>query len=161
MNKNLPTDTIGTCVSDCGVGWAVVSGVCEQCDASCKECTAGLDPLKCSACFPGSVLYPPPLRTCVPGGCPAGYYIGPGSECIACDTANCLTCYGPGSTSCLTCHQTPVAKILKADTSECKVTCPSNYYVLSGKCYPCDATCATCNGPTRTNCLTCLPGKLR
>ena len=41
---------------------------------------------------------------------------------------------------------------------QCIKECPLGYYTQKSVCYPCYPTCLTCNGPDKTNCLTCDDG---
>ena len=74
-----------------------------------------------------------------------------------CDTS-CLTCSGPTSSECLSCHFN--AK-LTAGVCTCR-----DYYYLKDQTLPCGAdpcaacqrchiTCKTCYGPSSSNCLSC------
>ena len=134
---------------ECGTGKISINQICKNCHSSCKQCSAENDQFNCTACYIGNVLL---TGECISGGCPAGMFIATGGICQNCLTSTCETCFGPLATNCLTCNG---ADILKTDTSECVGSCPSNYYTVSGKCYPCDTGCATCDGPSSTNCLTC------
>lgn len=149
--------TLGNCLTTCPTGYSSVNKVCILCHTSCKECSAENDASACTSCNSPNVLTPLPDRICDPNGCPDGYYIAEGSVCVACDTDYCLTCYGPEINNCLSCES---GKFLKADTSECVVSCSSNYYYNGNACYPCDTSCATCDNPTKTSCLTCHSGYL-
>ncbi|RUS76822.1 hypothetical protein EGW08_015420 [Elysia chlorotica] len=44
--------------------------------------------------------------------------------------------------------------------SDCVPECPGQHYVADGDhvCHPCDASCASCSGPTLLQCLSCPPG---
>ena len=99
------------------------------------------------------------LNTCS-STCPNGQYFPSGVQiCYECNV-NCVTCSGT-ATTCLSCGTSVngLTLYLYTPTSECLSTCPGNTYGnTSNICDGCDATCATCNGPLATNCLTCSSG---
>lgn len=67
----------------------------------------------------------------------------------------CKTCTGPLPSQCLSCFENAALN----SSTECP--CLSNFYRAStdtitlSTCKPCDATCATCSGPTSTECKSC------
>ena len=120
---------------------------CDPCDSNCQTCiTTATTCLSCYSGFGwlGYVCYSP---------CPNGYFLN-GNNCTVCDT-KCTLC----STSATTCSAcTTTAYLLN---STCYTTCPNPYYNDNNAgagptlCLLCDAKCASCTGPTNTNCITC------
>lgn len=58
-----------------------------------------------------------------------------------------------GCTSTTVCNQCQATFTVKADNSGCY--CVAGKYLNVNTCSDCDASCATCNGGTASNCLTC------
>ena len=74
-----------------------------------------------------------------------------------CDTS-CLTCSGASSSDCSTCHT-------NAQLSNGVCSCRDYYYLKDAAmpcssdpcatCMRCEISCKTCDGPNKTNCLSC------
>jgi hypothetical protein len=81
------------------------------------------------------------------------------SVCVACDItcANCTV--NSNILTCNSCKTPDTQKLKSGDASRCECV-NQKYYLdtLSGGCSPCYFTCATCNGPLPTNCITCESG---
>lgn len=71
---------------------------------------------------------------------------------IAC-SSSCGTCAGSAD-FCLTCTSN-----LLASNGKCVSTCPSGTFSSSNSCLSCHADCATCSGPSFTQCSTCPPDR--
>ena len=73
--------------------------------------------------------------------------------CVQCD-ASCATCFGPLAWECATCA--PAHPLLDTP-STCVASCTPlrKYANSSAVCVDCDPACATCSGPSSTDCLSC------
>jgi hypothetical protein len=132
------------------------SNICRPCHVYCATCDDVTENscLTCSAAF----TYQPATKYCRRNCVSHQYYLPVLNSCPTCYT-NCLECSGPLSTECLSCYP---GSFKRADNS-CLLNCLANqYYDALGTmiCQNCHATCATCSGPTSTNCLTCPVGKV-
>jgi proprotein convertase subtilisin/kexin type 5 len=88
----------------------------------------------------------PDDHSCNP--CSLQYYADT-NGCSPCIT-DCSVCTGPtGCTTCTANHY------LYSNT--CVLTCPDGFTTSNNPniCYQCDSTCATCNGPSSSQCTTC------
>lgn len=68
----------------------------------------------------------------------------------------CAKCDGLTANDCTTCKTT--GSLLYYYSHQCLALCPDGYYQNSSDnniCTSCDSTCATCNGFTPSDCLTC------
>ncbi|KAJ6541936.1 insulin-like growth factor binding protein [Mycena capillaripes] len=151
----------GSCVSASSTGVCEGSnliadnnkGKCDTCGAKCTSCeiasfnvASTVNQLKCTGCLKGTVLSG---GQCV-DSCPTGSFLSPKDNvtCTACDPS-CSTCTG-SATSCLTCPSNQLAL-----NGKCVSTCPSNTFSASGACVACHPDCATCSGPSFTQCASC------
>jgi hypothetical protein len=106
-------------------GYYIINGFCQPCPANTQW--------DGTACQP-TVNCPPPAYVwngvkCI---CATGYYpIGAGGACVACDPNSS---YNSAQGTCY---------------------CNNGYYGNWQKCYSCDSSCATCSGPTNTQCTSC------
>ena len=92
--------------------------------------------------------------SCLKGTCTSFDNRYQAQKCLQCDSS-CSTCLGPGNTDCMGCN--PGYFIYWNNTQLlCPKVCPPGTYPDSSSvCQPCDSTCATCDGPLSTNCLSC------
>ena len=99
-----------------------------DCVADCAECNSDTS---CAECEAGSFW---------------------SNQTLICEKCSegCSNCSG-SATSCQTC---PMNTYLNPDNT-CSITCPNGYYESGGICVECDTTCATCNGTTAKDCITC------
>ncbi|KAJ7897319.1 insulin-like growth factor binding protein [Mycena olivaceomarginata] len=151
----------GSCVSASSTGVCDGSnliadnnkGKCDTCGAKCTTCeianfgvSSTVNQLKCTGCLKGTVLSG---GQCI-DSCPTGTFLSPKDNvtCTACD-ASCSTCSG-SPTTCLTCPSNQLAL-----NGKCVSTCPSNTFSASGACLACHPDCATCSGPSFTQCASC------
>ena len=77
----------------------------------------------------------------------------------ACD-ALCDGCSGAGSTACSACAASKYS--VDGTSLTCVSACAdagSNYFLDGSVCKQCDAVCATCGGPSSSECVTCASGK--
>lgn len=128
-----------------------VSRICQPCDPTCYQCTGASN--ICTACYNSQnrVLVG---TSCVCDSAGGFYDDGTSYVCPSCHYS-CLTCNGPGSSSCLTCDMvTPANRYFNVNACPCMV----GFYDASSKvCMPCHYSCATatCNGGTSTSCASC------
>ncbi|TFK34913.1 insulin-like growth factor binding protein [Crucibulum laeve] len=146
-------DSDGVCVGSGGFIADNVRQQCSTCGAKCTQCelpgfSAGtrISQVQCTKCIPGSVLS---QGKCVES-CPIGTFVSPQDNltCIACDSS-CNTCSGSAD-FCLTCSSNQLAS-----NGKCVSSCPSNSISSSGSCITCHPDCATCSGPSFTQCSSC------
>ena len=170
-----------TCVNPCPVGMYAntATNYCAPCfqatmgsqQQSCYTCNGPLS-THCLSCQAGQ-FYHPQTSTCQLV-CPPGTY--PNSITSTCDLCykstagggsgfSCKTCFGPDSTDCTSCSP---GLYLENETSTCVITCPKGTYADNQTwiCQPCydaqkqegslgEFSCATCDGPLSTHCLSC------
>lgn len=170
-NYHVPSKT---CVVNCPTGTFAntTTKLCDPCfqatassssdQQSCFTCNGPLVN-NCLSCYPGIYYYPQGLR-CVTT-CPIGSY--PNTITNVCDSCadSCASCIGPSSTECTSCGS---GLFLDISTSSCVGSCPNGTYpdAQTRVCEPCytakigdgQFSCATCNGPLPTQCLTCRTG---
>jgi proprotein convertase subtilisin/kexin type 5 len=80
------------CVSSCGLGYFILSGVCKVCNSACYTCDGTLSN-NCLSCNPLSLnkYYDSIQKTCNTT-CISGYYNDDSlNKCLLC-TNNCTTC---------------------------------------------------------------------
>ncbi|KCV69785.1 hypothetical protein H696_03230 [Fonticula alba] len=130
------------------------TGSCVPCHPGCASCTSG----SCHACGGGLLLTR--QGDCV-AVCPAGTY-GTDESCQPCDVS-CATCVGGQADQCASCAAGLALAEVADGVGSCRSTCPTGEYhdVPSGSCMPCDAACATCNGPSDRDCWRCASGVLQ
>lgn len=87
------------------------------------------------------------MPTCQ-AGCDSGFFLNNG-KCTKC-SANVNTCYS--SVVALSCMQS-----FFLSNQTCVANCPNAFYAnkVNLNCDACDNSCATCNGPTSSNCTSC------
>jgi hypothetical protein len=99
--------------------------------------------------------------------CNSGYRLASG-QCVACPS-NCNTCtLSSGTSVCTQCMTgyylnggacslilTQIKNCQQYSTTSSCGTCASGYYLKNSQCYPCSLLCATCDGDSFGNCLTC------
>ncbi|KCV67813.1 TKL protein kinase [Fonticula alba] len=91
--------------------------------------------------------------------CQAGTYSN-GESCQPCDVS-CATCIGPAASQCDSCA--PGLDFLADGPGRgaCISGCVDGQYRQGATCQPCDAACATCNGPSDRDCWRCMDGVLQ
>ncbi|KAL4499150.1 hypothetical protein ABPG72_017052 [Tetrahymena utriculariae] len=144
------------CVLSCPDGYFndATKNACSQCSLTCLTCTAPGDSNSCLTCSKTTYLL---NGQCV-SSCPQKYYsstsTNPSTQiCNKC-YQDCLTCSGPQNTDCKTC-QLPLYFV--AAISQCLASCPPKFYQNNplAQCSSCDPSCATCSGPSSSQCLSC------
>lgn len=151
-------------------GFNSIQLVLSTCHYTCYTCS-GSASNECLSCPPGTYLNPD--KTCK-STCPASYIKNyQTGECVTCfqyagdpSYQTCATCTGQFSTNCVTCGS---GTYFDTASGTCMSPCPDQKYgsVTTQKCEPCYSpstfpsstlACATCNGPSATNCLSCPEG---
>lgn len=142
------------CMETCVYGgWAdTVSGSCQPCATQCFSCTSANS--DCTVCAFGYFLQPG-QSNCLTT-CPVGYYKSYLRRiCARCDES-CSTC--DSASYCSTCNS---GYYLQPTSPRCLTSCPSNGYwpdPARNICSPCAFECASCNGPSNSNCSSCNSG---
>ena len=131
------------------------SGNCQPCESTCKNCLGPLQ-TQCNECpidrFRSQSAAP---FTCVLV-CQAQTYPDTIEKlCKPCD-ATCSSCQGPLANECTDCV-IGLKRTSLALTFNCIPSCLVGTFEENNICKVCDATCATCDGPTASDCLTCQP----
>uniref|UniRef100_UPI00358E187A proprotein convertase subtilisin/kexin type 5-like n=1 Tax=Myxine glutinosa TaxID=7769 RepID=UPI00358E187A len=146
----------GRCYATCPLGhfegMGANDGHCIPCHPSCGSCS-GPGVTNCEAC-------PPHLPRLFQGQClaecPRGTFYGTHSaDCQGCHTS-CFSCTGSKATMCSVCR----AGLRKDADGLCSAQpnpCPKGQFeeTVMGECHPCHSVCATCDGDTAQNCLSC------
>ncbi|KCV68127.1 TKL protein kinase [Fonticula alba] len=178
------------CGSTCPPGEYVGAGRCAACDGSCELCAGGPDRCRvCAAGFRwGATPGPGGTGTCVacePGcasctsaaclsceagllltaagacvsACPAGSFSN-GESCQPCDIS-CAACADGQPDQCTGCAAGLELVEVSPGVGTCVSGCSEGQYRAGAECLPCDAACATCNGPTDKDCWRCASGVLQ
>lgn len=175
--------TTGTC--ECP--WTPVNGVCVQpkdnalcdankfylnnqcmpCHASCASCK-GSSEYECLSCNKLSNRVLINLQAGVTIGqceCRDGFFPN-FDRCDACHPS-CRECSGPAANQCTACY---VSATLASGACTCDsgfnfnpetrtcVNCAANEFSAGGTCTACHSTCASCIGPSQTDCTVCAGG---
>ncbi|KCV68138.1 TKL protein kinase, partial [Fonticula alba] len=141
-----------------GFRWAAgppaagATGTCVPCDPGCASCRAS----GCLVCEAGLVLGP--NGQCITD-CPAGSFSN-GESCQPCDVS-CRTCAGGGADQCTGCGAGLELVEAAPGVGTCVSGCLESEYRAGADCLPCDAACATCNGPTDKDCWRCAGAVLQ
>ncbi|KCV68128.1 TKL protein kinase [Fonticula alba] len=128
------------------------TGTCVACEPGCASCTS----TACLSCAPGFLLTA--AGACV-GACPAGSFSN-GESCQPCDIS-CAACAGGMGNQCTDCAAGLELVEVTPGVGTCVSGCPEGQYRAGVECLPCDAACATCNGPTDKDCWRCASGVLQ
>ena len=151
----------GECV--CEDGWESPAG-CEEGDCRCSVrlgCAADCDGCNndgtCTGCSPEKpILHDGACSRACPSGLVA---VAPSDggvlRCASCHETCGEQCLGPGSTHCLTCD--PIGLRAFLHNGQCLLRCPDGTYAdEENVCRACHAFCATCAGPSATDCTGCV-----
>uniref|UniRef100_A0A3Q4AME9 SPC3 n=1 Tax=Mola mola TaxID=94237 RepID=A0A3Q4AME9_MOLML len=149
------TEGTNTCTAICGDDYYLdhEANMCRKCSEDCLKCTSYSI---CTECKPGTSLQGNRCQQ----SCEAGfYYDGQEGVCQACHHA-CATCAGAGVGSCNRC-----AEGYLMEEWRCVSSCSAGFYAtnvsvlsLCALLLRCDASCLTCEGPSRGNCSSCSSG---
>ncbi|EAR90494.3 zinc finger lsd1 subclass family protein (macronuclear) [Tetrahymena thermophila SB210] len=147
-------ESSSTCVSICNTDQYqnTSTQICSSCNSECATCS-GPNNNNCLSCSGNVFLY---QNQCIPN-CPNGYFNNINNNtCTPCDSS-CFTCNGSALNNCLSCQ---LQRYFNPISNECVYTCNSNQYPdpNSVQCKPCDQKCMTCNGPSATQCTSCVNG---
>nr|CAD7204227.1 unnamed protein product [Timema douglasi] len=122
---------------------------CEACHASCDQCS-GPNETHCVSCRAGRFSL---NSTCV-DACPDGYYADKKrKECLKC-APGCSLCASGGV--CLQCADQWVLNRKNKCLPKDSHLCSSGQYWEDSQCLPCHPSCDSCEGPTSSDCLSCL-----
>ncbi|KAJ7144943.1 hypothetical protein C8R43DRAFT_953730 [Mycena crocata] len=129
----------GSCVAASSTGVCDGSNlIADNNKGKCDTCGA-----KCTSCEIPSFNVASTVNQLKCTGCIKGTVLSG-----ACDSS-CSTCSG-SATSCLSCPSNQLAL-----NGKCVSTCPSNTFSASGICVACHPDCATCSGPSFSQCSSC------
>ncbi|KCV68134.1 TKL protein kinase [Fonticula alba] len=123
------------------------TGACVPCPAGCASCTGTG---RCLACAGGLLLAED--GACL-AACPAGTFSN-GESCQPCDIS-CAACADGQPDRCTGCAAGLELVEVTSGAGTCVSGCPEGQYRAGVECLPCDAACATCNGPTDKDCWRC------
>ncbi|KAG8187463.1 hypothetical protein JTE90_009532 [Oedothorax gibbosus] len=139
---------LGTCQTDCHLGYCPSNGICETCDADCHHCASKT---KCLQCKGDLVLE---SGQCNPQCTDQHYVDGISRKCTEC-SMECKTCHGPSAEDCTSCFS---GKIFEGGT--CVEDCSDGFFLNGTTCEKCDLKCKTCS--TLNKCTSCdIPFLLR
>ncbi|KAL4486099.1 hypothetical protein ABPG72_012152, partial [Tetrahymena utriculariae] len=126
---------------------------CKQCDTSCKTCIQ--TSTNCTSCQEQQYLYNSSCLTQKPSGvyCEQKQNF---FSCLACTNTLCQECQKNDLNKCISC---PSEQFLYKDN--CVQSQPDSTYCQDNKCYDCDTSCSSCNGPSNNNCTQCNPNQNR
>eukprot|EP00042_Codosiga_hollandica_P059493 m.918095 g.918095 ORF g.918095 m.918095 type:complete len:4523 (+) comp60173_c0_seq1:4307-17875(+) len=132
---SLPSDTCRRCSQCAGEQFELVSCAVAH-DTTCQAC---------SVCGAGNYTAEFCSRT-------------RDTVCQACGT-NCLSCSGPGSS----CKRCGGGSLLHA--GNCVSGCPAGFFAgvdlnSDPVCVPCSSSCASCSGPSASECTSCPPTRI-
>ncbi|KCV67387.1 hypothetical protein H696_06191, partial [Fonticula alba] len=154
------------CGSTCTLGEYVGAGRCAACDGSCELCAGRPDRCQpgCASCTSTACLSAETGLLLSSGGqcasaCPAGWHSN-GESCQPCDIS-CAACVGGMVNQCAGCAAGLGLVEVTPGIGACVSGCPEGQYRAGAGCLPCDAACATCNGPTDKDCWRCASGVLQ
>ena len=149
----------------CGINQYWNGAVCSSCNPSCYNCSGPFD-ANCTSCPINSTLQTNHACTCNS----SFYWNDSINTCIACDST-CLECNGSKENQCISCHDNAILGndytcncnsnyIWNSTILQCTFVtnnCMSNFYydTAISSCKACDATGASCSGPSNTNCVKC------
>ncbi|EAR88128.2 zinc finger lsd1 subclass family protein (macronuclear) [Tetrahymena thermophila SB210] len=143
------------CVTQCNTNQYAKSTsppTCQNCDPTCKTCS-GTAPNNCLSCS-GNFYLSTSGNICTTQCQNHEFQNSANNKCTTCDSS-CFTCSGSQPNNCLSC-QSP--SFFQPSSKTCVLQCNTNQYSLISPtpvCLDCDPSCATCSGPTQTNCLSC------
>ena len=144
-----------------GVSWGMTAFYItyDNCDSRCSSCSGPLN-TQCSTCSTEAYFST----------------VGSTSYCLSCDTT-CSTCVGPLTTDCTACRtqrylwnavgsqgtciyqcSNTLANCKVCQSESLCVICNPGYYLNIGACFPCGATCLSCDMATPSVCTTCYDG---
>lgn len=148
--------SIGLCRTECPTGTFknTTANNCDYCHLECASCTGPFSN-NCTSCPQGKFRNITAEAACV-SDCPKTSFKDPLGVCKLC-AANCLTCSSTAADKCLSCAFSYFLELKSALGGTCGQTCSAKYYksVADSLCKPCFQACATCDGPSYSQCLSC------
>jgi proprotein convertase subtilisin/kexin type 5 len=153
------------CWSVCPGGYYAndTAGACQICPTgqNCGNCTYqnSSQAIICTSCAYG-YFFQSNTSTCLSGCDPNQFPNLGNNSCVTCDTS-CLTCIGPGTSSCASCLS-PLLFVGNVTGGFCISECPGVGYYSGlptlNKCIACDLTCLNCSGSSASQCTACFNG---
>ncbi|KAL4493947.1 hypothetical protein ABPG72_021964 [Tetrahymena utriculariae] len=142
-----------SCVTTCpnGTYQNLSNNQCSPCDPTCTTCN-GPTSSQCLTCTLPK-YFQLTSGQCV-NNCNTNQYQDNSSvTCQNCNS-NCASCSGGAQNNCLSCSG---SLFLDLNTNTCVSNCPLSYYknTTNNQCSKCNSSCATCNGGSIYNCLSC------
>ena len=137
---------------------------CEECDASCKECTAPGKGTNCTDCYHGFVLF---KGVCLSGMCGTGFYqdqqkvraIRRFRSSLIQDKIHIWNAQDVLALKGVGVGWRTIWLTDKKKLSLFEHITPKHSPMLRQRvCSECDPSCLTCKGPGPGNCVTCRPG---
>lgn len=149
--KNFRNGSKGPCVAVCPSRFYgnPETGECYPCDTSCQVCSGPLR-TSCTTCKDGYHLTSKGVCSKI---CHDGFFVDPKeNDCKSCQ-APCSTCKmsAQNCTSCLVGHRLAQGQCIQNGK------CAPNQYTVDGGCISCFRLCATCHGPSSSQCSSCPP----
>ena len=154
INQYLSASTCTQCSTSCSSGCVrstdcdlcadSLCSICSNFTAICTTCTANASLISSNTCACNIGFYETAYKC---AACPARTYSLTPGTCLNC-YANCLSCSGPSSTSCVSCLSNAS---LQNDHS---CTCNQMFYWDSTACSACGTACLVCVSPSI--CSTCV-----
>ena len=142
-----------TCLQSCPSHHYSNGTTCLICHEYCEECT-DWNNYNCASCRSDVYELENVLLTftCLLK-CHSNYYLDL-NKCKKCHEY-CDTCFGPGSSKCLSCSSMafPIEDV--AITFKCTNKCPYHYFFRSSFCAACDESCGDCYGYGNERCNDC------
>ncbi|KAL4493949.1 hypothetical protein ABPG72_021966 [Tetrahymena utriculariae] len=144
---------ISACVQNCPSNtYQSSSTTCLDCNSNCKTCSSSGKPNNCQSCS-GTLFLSTSGNTCTSNCLINEFKNTSNNKCIPCHSS-CSTCSGSSNNNCLSCSG---SSYFNSVIKTCEPSCPDGTYPNStgNICSQCDSSCATCNGGTSSNCLSC------
>ncbi|KAM6976267.1 proprotein convertase subtilisin/kexin type 5 [Tautogolabrus adspersus] len=151
------TEGTNTCTAICGDNYYLDhdANMCRKCSENCLKCTSYSI---CTECKPDTSLQGNRCQL----SCTVGFYHDrQEGTCKPCHKA-CATCAGAGVKACDRC-----AEGYLMEEWRCVSSCSAGFFATKQNpeiadghrtCRRCDASCLTCEGPSRGNCSSCSSG---
>ncbi|KAL4476414.1 hypothetical protein ABPG74_010147, partial [Tetrahymena malaccensis] len=170
-SNQYPDNTLQKCIN-CNSSCTTCSG---NCHPTCKTCsgTASNNCLTCS----GNLYLSTSGNMCISQCSTHEFKNSANNKCTPCDSScfncsgslpynynsvatcsncnsSCTSCSGGAQNNCMSCSG---SLFLDLNTNTCVSNCPLSYYQnqVNNQCSKCNSSCATCNGGSINNCLSC------
>lgn len=166
--------SLGSCVSQCNLGYISISNQCVACMSPCKTCTQSIT--GCTSCMNGYTLDQVNSKCIqIPVSCPLGQYSSNFADCryicqegayyldSACYVGRCPAGYTIDSSRRICAKKSIVVSTgcsapLFLQDMACVRACDAGFYPndVTRICAACSPNCLACSGPN--TCMTCAPG---